>query len=123
MYGSTRRGRFEVTPGELFGRISGVIITTSSVWSFCAALLLNSKPRIGMSPMPGIFCIVDVDRVVHQTGDGERLPVVELELGLGAARRQRRNAEAVQHHGVGEVERADFGRDLEMHAVAVDDRQ
>ena len=72
--------------GELFGRISGVIITTSSVWFFCAALLLNSRPRIGMSPMPGIFCSVDVHRVVHQAGDGERLAVLQLELGLGAAR-------------------------------------
>ena len=34
-------GRSGVTPGELFGRISGVIITTSSVWSRFDALLLN----------------------------------------------------------------------------------
>src|SRR5205814_7266001 len=58
-YGSTSFGRFGVTPGELLARISGVIITTSSVWFLCAALLLNSRPRIGMSPMPGIFCIVE----------------------------------------------------------------
>ena len=58
-YSSGCLGRFGVTPGELLGRISGVIITTSSVWFFCAALLLNSRPRIGISPMPGIFCIVE----------------------------------------------------------------
>jgi hypothetical protein len=56
MNGSIRRGRTGVTPTDPFGRISGVIITTSSVCPFCAALLLNSRPRIGMSPMPGIFC-------------------------------------------------------------------
>ena len=59
MYGSGVRGRFGVTPRELFGRISGVIITTSSVWCFCAALLLNRRPRMGMSPMPATFCIVE----------------------------------------------------------------
>jgi len=40
--------------------ICGVIITTSSVCCFCMALLLNSQPMIGMSPMPGIFRIVSV---------------------------------------------------------------
>jgi len=49
------RGVLGVTPGELFARISGVIITTSSVRSFCAAWLWKSSPRIGMSPMPGTF--------------------------------------------------------------------
>ncbi len=54
-YGSYCRGRFGVTPLELFGRMCGVIITTSSVWFFCADLLLKSRPRTGMSPMPGTF--------------------------------------------------------------------
>src|SRR6476659_8183099 len=40
--GSARRGSSRVTPDELLARISGVIITTSSVRFFCAALLLNS---------------------------------------------------------------------------------
>ena len=35
-----------------------MIITTSSVRSLLAALLRNRRPRIGMSPIPGIFCIV-----------------------------------------------------------------
>ena len=35
----------------------GVIMTTSSVCAFCIARLLNSQPRIGMSPMPGILRI------------------------------------------------------------------
>src|SRR5262245_11095197 len=55
MNGSWILGKLPVTPFDPFGRISGVIITTSSVWPFCAALLLNSRPRTGMSPMPGIF--------------------------------------------------------------------
>ena len=38
--------------------IVGVIMTTSSVWFFWCALLLKSRPRIGMSPMPGILLIV-----------------------------------------------------------------
>ena len=62
-----------------------------------------------MSPMPGIFCIVEFIGVVHQAGDRERLAVLQLDLGLGAARRQRRNAEAVAATTrVAEVERADF---------------
>src|SRR5581483_5461155 len=56
--GSANRGRFGVTPGELFGKIIGVIMTTSSVRSFCAASLRKRRPRIGMSPMPGTFASV-----------------------------------------------------------------
>ena len=37
-----------------------MIMTTSSVRFFCAALLRNSRPSTGMSPIPGIFCSVDV---------------------------------------------------------------
>ena len=92
IFGSVASGRST----ELRRRIFGVIITTSSVWFFCAALLRNSRPSIGMSPMPGIFCSVDVIAVVHQAGDRERLAVPQLELGLGAARRERRDAEALQ---------------------------
>src|SRR6185503_20242584 len=51
-YGSFILGSASVTPGDSVRRISGVIITTSSVRSFCAALLRNNCPRIGMSPMP-----------------------------------------------------------------------
>ena len=53
-------GSVDDTPVELRRRIVGVIITTSSVWSLRAALLRNSSPRIGMSPMPGIFDICEV---------------------------------------------------------------
>ena len=47
MYGSTGDGRTSDTPVDPRRRIVGVIITTSSVWFFCAALLRNSRPRIG----------------------------------------------------------------------------
>ena len=47
-----------------------------------------------MSPMPGIFDIVDGHGVVHQAGDRERLAVLQLDFGLGAAGRERRHAEA-----------------------------
>jgi hypothetical protein len=57
MYGSTRAGRPSDTPDWPRRMIVGVIITTSSVWFFWCALLRNSSPRIGMSPMPGIFDI------------------------------------------------------------------
>jgi hypothetical protein len=54
--GSLKVGSPSAAPMEPRRRIWGVIITTSSVCSFCAALLRNRYPRIGMSPMPGIFC-------------------------------------------------------------------
>ena len=73
-----------------------------------------------MSPMPGIFCIAIGHRVVHQPGDRERLSVAQLDLGLGAARRERRHAEALERDRVGEVERADFGLDLEVDQVAAE---
>src|SRR5579864_4989863 len=67
------------------------------------------------------------ERLVHlvadQPGDREGLVVLQLQLGFGAARRERRNLEAIQQDGVAEVERADFRPDLEVHAVAVDDRR
>ena len=61
---TSRQGRIETwkvpsTPDDPSRRICGVIITTSSVRFFWAALLRNSWPRIGMSPMPGIFVIVE----------------------------------------------------------------
>ena len=46
--------------------------------------------------------------VVHQAGDRERLAVAQLDFGLGAARGQRRDAEALERDRVAEVERADF---------------
>ena len=61
--------------------------------------------------------------VVHQSGDRERLPVLQLDFRLGAARRQRRHAEAVEHDGVREVERADLGPDLQVDQVAAEDRR
>src|SRR3954470_12755306 len=58
MNGSPNFGSALVTPTEPSRRICGVIMTTSSVRFFWAALLRNRYPRIGMSPMPGIFCSV-----------------------------------------------------------------
>ena len=56
--------------------------------------------------------------VVEQTGDRKRLPVQQFDLGLGAARAQGRNAEALQHDRVGEIKRADFRSHLETDAIA-----
>ncbi len=47
-----------------------------------------------MSPMPGIFCIVLFSVLFISPAMRERLPVLQLDFGLGAARRQRRDAEA-----------------------------
>ena len=37
-----------------------MIIRASSVFDRPFARILNSRPRIGMSPMPGIFCSVEL---------------------------------------------------------------
>ena len=56
--GQTRQVRRHAS--RLIGEDLGVIITTSSVCALLAMRLLNRWPRIGMSPMPGIFCSDDV---------------------------------------------------------------
>ena len=76
-----------------------------------------------MSPMPGTFCIVCVMLLFMQTRNRERLTVAQLELGLGPARRERRECGSPQHDGVVEVEHADLGPHLEVHAVAVHGRR
>ena len=62
-------------------------------------------------------------QVVEQPGDGERLAIAQLDVGLGASRRERGNPEALQRDAVGEVERADFRRDLQPDDVAGDGRR
>src|SRR5205814_9731995 len=42
---------------------------------------------------------------------------------LRAGRGERGNPESLQRHGVAEVERADFGLDLEMYTISRDDRR
>ncbi len=76
-----------------------------------------------MSPMPGIFCSVEFIELLIRPAIGERLAVQQIDLGFGAARAQRRDPEAVQQDAVGEVERADLGTNLQVHAVAVNHRR
>ncbi len=61
-------------------------------------------------------------QVVQQPGDRERLAVAQLDVGLGAARRQRRNSEARQVMPFAKVERADLGPHLEPNRIAGDRR-
>ena len=58
-------GNPSAAPGDPGLTICGVIMTTSSVCSRREALLLKSRPRIGMSPMPGIFCMLDVSELFN----------------------------------------------------------
>ena len=79
------------------GRTSrGVISTISSVCSARSALLLNSAPMIGSLLRIGIAGVVVLRDVVEQAGNRERLAVAQLDVGFGAPRRQRRNAEALR---------------------------
>ena len=81
------------TSSGLSGRTRrGVISTSSSVRSARSALLLNRLPMIGRLPRIGICCVVVLRHVVQQAGDRERLAVAQLDVGLGAARDQRRES-------------------------------
>ena len=53
--------------------------------------------------------------VVHQPGDRETLSVGKTHFRLDAIRRQRRNHKALQCQRVGEIQRADFGLDLQVN--------
>ena len=64
-----------------------------------------------------------VHRVVDQAGDGERLAVLQIDLGLGATRAERGDPESLEQDAVGEVERADLGSHLQVHAIAVNHRR
>ena len=112
-----------VTPGELDRRICGVIITTSSVRFFCAALLRNSCPRIGMSPMPGIFCSVEFMLLLSRPAMANVWP--SLSSSSVSVRRVESAGirKPLRTTRVAEVERADFRAHLQLHAIAVDDRR
>ena len=74
--------------------MSGVIITTSSV---CALLVGAAAEQVAEDRDVADAGNLRHRRghgVVHQAGDGERLAVLQLDFGLGAARRERRHAEA-----------------------------
>ena len=100
----------------------GVIRTINSVCSARSALDLKSGPMIGSLLRIGIADLVFLRQIVEQPGNRERLAVAQLDVGLGPARRERRNPETTQADAVGEVERADFGLDLEPDRVAGDRR-
>ena len=100
-----------------------MIITTSSVRFFRAALLWNRRPMNRDVADAGNLLQRRGHRVVDQAGNRERLSVAQLQLGFRAARAQRRNPEALQLDAVGEIERADLGTDLQVDAIAVDRRR
>ena len=70
--------------------------TISSVSSARSALLLNSAPMIGQLAQDRNRRRVVLADVVEQAGNRERLAVAQLDVGLGAPRRQRRDAEALR---------------------------
>ena len=78
---------------------------------------------IGSLLRSGIAALVVLRDVVEQPGDRKRLAVAQLDVGFGAARRQRRNPETRQRDAVGEIERAHFGPDLQPDHVAGDRRR
>ncbi len=67
-----------------------------------------------MFPRPMHLVGLAGDAVVDQPGDGEALAFSQDHFGLGAALRDGGNQEALQRHGIGVIERAHFGRDLQI---------
>ena len=66
----------------------------------------------------GIADDVVLADVVEEAGDGERLPVAQLDIRFRAPRRQRRNPESLERDAVGEVERADLRPDFQSNHIA-----
>ena len=103
--------------------MTGVIITTSSVWFFWWALLWNRLPRTGMSPMPGIFDIVLVSVLFISPAIANVCPSrsstsVSVRRVDSAGMRNPSMCD-----GVGEVERAHLGTNLQVHQVAAEHRR
>ena len=76
-----------------------------------------------MSPMPGIFCIVEFIELLIRPAIANVWPSssstsVSVRRVLSAGIRN-----PLQQDAVGEVERADLGPHLEVHAIAVDHRR
>ena len=100
-YGSTSDGSPCDTPVDPRRMIVGVIMTTSSVCVLLIRAALEQAARApGCRRCRESSDIVLFSGVVHQPGDRERLAVLQFDFGLGAARRQRRQAEAVEHDRV-----------------------
>ena len=74
--------------------------------------MIGSLLRIGIA---GRVVLPDV---VEQPRNGERLAVAQLDVRLGPARGQRRDAEALERDAVGEIQRADFRAHLQANDVA-----
>ena len=100
-----------------------MIITTSSVCSLFAALLLNRLPRIGMSPMPGIFCSDEETVLLSKPAMANVWPFSSSTSVSARRRAERGNAEPLEQNRVVEVERADLGPDVQLDAVADDFRR
>src|SRR4029453_7514885 len=63
-------------------------------------------------------CRISLPDVVEQAGNRERLTIAQLDVGLGATRRQCRNSEALERHAIREVEGADLGTHFQANEVA-----
>ncbi len=89
--------------------ISGVTRTISSVLVLLFAMDWKSLPRIGMSPMNGIFSKVSVSVVVQQAREDKALAVGQLDLGLHLPRGNGGHLKSGDIHGIGEVQRLTSG--------------
>ncbi len=56
--------------------------------------------------------------IVEQTADGEALPFAQFHFRIDLAHIDSRNLESRNLHGIGEVQRTDFGGDLEPDGSA-----
>ena len=65
-------------PGTIGWTTCGVTTITSSFLLRFKLLLVNSFPRIGISPMPGIFCICSVTRLSIKPAIAKLCPSVKL---------------------------------------------
>ena len=59
-------------------------------------LALEQEPMIGSLLRIGIAGVSSCEMLSSRPGDGERLPVAQLDVGFGAPRRERRDAEALR---------------------------
>ena len=86
----------------------GVTSTINSVRSWFVALALEQLPDDWEAAQQRDRLLRVLRDVVQQSGDREGLPVAQLDVGLGAARDERRHPEAPDRDAVRKVERADF---------------
>ena len=100
-----------------------MISTISSVCSARSAFDLNSGPMIGSLLRIGIAALSSCERLSSRPAIANDCPSRSSTSVSARARRERRNPEAAQAHAVREVERADFGLDLQPDGVSRDRRR